>query len=194
MAYEHTLTAAEKRELLRIARASLREWARSGRIPPGRPHRAPLLAPASVHVALRERARPHAETRAESEDTPLYRGVQEAVREAAELAGASGAEGRERGVDIESVLIEIAVLGPRAEVTDLSQIRVGDHGLAVQVGGRRAALLPGAAAEEAHDAAALVSRACERVGADPSAWQSGRARVEIFTVQIAREEGPDAPL
>ena len=45
---EPDLTDDEKRELLRIARATLREHCFSGRIPPGKPHRESLVAPAAV--------------------------------------------------------------------------------------------------------------------------------------------------
>ena len=52
MSYRHQLADDEKRELLRIARATLREHSFSGRIPPGKPHRESLLAPAAVFVTL----------------------------------------------------------------------------------------------------------------------------------------------
>ena len=52
MTYTHRLADDEKRELLRIARATLREHSYSGRIPPGKPHRESLLAPAAVFVTL----------------------------------------------------------------------------------------------------------------------------------------------
>src|SRR5262245_37445169 len=50
--YAHVLADDEKRELLRIARATLREHAFSGRIPPGKPHRESLVTPAAVFVSL----------------------------------------------------------------------------------------------------------------------------------------------
>ena len=82
MAYAHVLTDDEGRELLRIARATIREFADSGRIPPGKPHRASLVAPALVAVRLSRAGgeRGHA---AATEERPLYRAIQEMVVAAA---------------------------------------------------------------------------------------------------------------
>src|SRR5215470_5913651 len=52
--YDHVLSDDEKRELLRIARATLREFLAVGRIPPGAPHKQTLLEPAGVFVTLTE--------------------------------------------------------------------------------------------------------------------------------------------
>lgn len=77
MGYAFDLADDERRELLRIARATLREWVDSGRIPPGKPHRAALVAPATVTVTVDGIAATSAEPR------PLYRAIQEAVVHAA---------------------------------------------------------------------------------------------------------------
>jgi len=82
----HDLAPDERRELLRIARATLREFSDSGRIPPGKPHRASLVAPAIVTVALTERGREVARATT-PEARPLYRGIQEQVVVAAKACG-----------------------------------------------------------------------------------------------------------
>ena len=82
MSYSHTLAPDEIRELLRIARATLREWVDSERIPPGKPHRAALVAPAAVVVGL---TRAGVEVSGVSDrELPLYRAIQEALVAAAE--------------------------------------------------------------------------------------------------------------
>lgn len=78
----HDLAPDERRELLRIARATLREFADSGRIPPGKPHRASLVAPATVGVALTLDGRELARA-AGAVIRPLYRAIQEQVVAAA---------------------------------------------------------------------------------------------------------------
>lgn len=69
----------EQRELLRIARATLREYLDSARIPPGKPHRASLLVPAAVTVRIYRggEAAPACESTAPGADKPLYRAIQE---------------------------------------------------------------------------------------------------------------------
>ena len=43
---------SDRRELLRIARVTLKEWLKSARIPPGAPHRAALLSHAGAFVTV----------------------------------------------------------------------------------------------------------------------------------------------
>lgn len=107
MPYAHDLAPDERRELLRIARATLREYADSQRIPPGKPHRASLVAPAIVTVALAEGGREVA--RATSPDErPLYRGIQEQLVAAAKAAGGPIDDDR---LDELVIAIEIATAG-----------------------------------------------------------------------------------
>ena len=111
MAYEHELTDEERRELLRIARATLREHVRSGRLPPGKPHRDSLLAPAEVITTLLVGETIRGRTTASGEKAPLYRAVQHAV------AGAASGDQRFEPVsegELSDLTIEIAVLGPRS--------------------------------------------------------------------------------
>ena len=58
MTYAYTLAEDETKELLRIARATVKEYLLSGRIPPGAPHRPSLVAPAAVFVTLPPGRRP----------------------------------------------------------------------------------------------------------------------------------------
>jgi AMMECR1 domain-containing protein len=82
VAYGFELASDEQRELLRIARATLREYADSGRIPPGKPHRPSLVGAAQVTVRLRRGDDALGEGVA-TEEQPLYRAIQEQVAAAA---------------------------------------------------------------------------------------------------------------
>ena len=75
--YDHPLADDEKRELLRIARATLREHGYSGRIPPGKPHRESLVAPAAVFVSLHKGDALRGCIGGLEADKPLYRAIQE---------------------------------------------------------------------------------------------------------------------
>lgn len=70
------LTDDDRRELLRIARTTLREMTRLGDIPPGKPHRESLLVPSAVFVALRRGTALRAAAGRFDADEPLYRAVQ----------------------------------------------------------------------------------------------------------------------
>ncbi len=74
-----TLTDDDQRELLRIARITLRERLASGLVPPGRPHRATLLAPATVVLRLLDGAGTRADGQSGTAQLPRYRAVQKAA-------------------------------------------------------------------------------------------------------------------
>lgn len=108
MAYPHLLQPDERRELLRIARATLREYLDSGRIPPGKPHRASLLAPAAVVVRLHRGADQIAVAETAIGERPLYRAIQELAVEAITTGGLDELLTDD---DLIEMHIEIGVLG-----------------------------------------------------------------------------------
>lgn len=108
MEYPHVLQADERRELLRIARATLREYVDSARIPPGKPHRPSLLAPAAVSVRIFRGDTCIASADAPIGDSPLYRAVQE--RAVAAFTGA-GLDDTLTDDDLVALTIEIGVFG-----------------------------------------------------------------------------------
>lgn len=185
MAYDYQLSEEEKRELLRIARSTLREHVRSGWIPPGKPHRKGMLAPGEVIAtliegdALRSRV---GHTR--GEEMPLYRAIQNAVSRAA--VGAGG-QGPVREEEIERLHIEIAVLGPPRRAEGPSDIEPGIHGVAVTLGDHLAVSVPGVALEADLDAEGVLAHTCAQSGADPCAWRETGAVIEVFAAQVFRE-------
>jgi uncharacterized protein len=107
--HAHTLAPDERRELLRIARATVREYLDSGRIPPGKPHRASLLANASVQVTLYRDDALLSSAATGGEERPLYRAVQEV---AVEALTKGGLDAEMTDDDLTAISIEIGVDGP----------------------------------------------------------------------------------
>lgn len=106
MTYPHALTDEEKHELCRIARATLREHCRSGRMPPGKPHRKTLLAEAPAMVILRKDGQVRGRCNDSGAARPVYLAVQEAVVEAA----MSDPKNAVTSEEIPGITIEISVL------------------------------------------------------------------------------------
>lgn len=184
MGYSFTLTDDEKRELLRIARATLKEFLISGRMPPGAPHRASLVAPAGTFVSLHagEKLRGCVGTVADS--TPLYRAIQEMA------IAAANRDPRFEPVTLEELsllTIEVSVLGERCRVTSAEEIQVGKHGICLSLSGRRGLLLPQVATEHGWDAMTFLHRTCEKAGVGLDAWRDPDAVVEVFTAQVFDE-------
>jgi len=171
----------ERREVLRIARATLKEYLATGSLPPGAPHRAALVAPASVFVTLRQGSalRGCVGTMA---DLPLYRAVQDMAVAAATRDPRFSPVSRD---ELTLLTIEVSVLGPRKKVASPAEVQVGTHGVVVSTRERRGLLLPQVATENGWDAATFVERCCEKAGLPRDAWRE--ATIEVFTAQVFEE-------
>jgi AmmeMemoRadiSam system protein A len=173
-----SLDAHERSELLRIARVNLKEWLRSGRTPPGAPHRASLRAPSGAHVALELDGAPRGALGRLEPEKPLYATVGELT-----IAVATRDPGFPplRFEQLPRTRISIAVLSePRRIEHPPDDIELGVHGVLVSDGSRRAFLLPHVAVERGWDSASLLAEACRLAGLPDGAWRDA-AKVEVFT-------------
>jgi len=179
--YAHVLADDEKRELLRIARATLREHGYSGRIPPGKPHRESLVAPAAVFVSLHKDGELRGCIGSIEADRPLYRAIQEMA------IAAATRDPRFSPLDpdeLEGTEIEISVLGGARHVHGPGEVTIGEDGLWVEGHGRRGLLLPQVAPEAGWDAATLLERTCHKAGLPPDAWKDPEVTVWAFGAQV----------
>jgi uncharacterized protein len=184
MAYDFVLGPDEKREILRIARATVSEFLCAGRIPPGRPHRRSLLANAGAFVTLRAGEDLRGCIGTQTEDAPLYRAVQE-------MAVAAATRDPRfpplRLDEIDSITIEVSVLGGRVVIRDAREIEIGIHGLAISCRGQRGLLLPQVASESGWSAEEFLGRVCSKAQLPADAWRAPEATVERFTAQVFAE-------
>lgn len=181
MTYTHQLADDEKRELLRIARATLREHSFSGRIPPGKPHRESLLAPAAVFVTLHRDDALRGCIGTVDEEKPLYRAVQEMA------VAAATRDPRFPAVDpdeVDDLQIEISVLGAARKIAGPDDLVIGQDGVRIDAGGRRGLLLPQVAPEAGWDASTLLAKTCAKAGLPEDAWRQADAQVVAFGAQV----------
>jgi AmmeMemoRadiSam system protein A len=179
--YDHPLADDEKRELLRIARATLREHLDTGRIPPGKPHRPSLLLPAAVFVSLHLDHALRGCIGLVEARTPLFRAVQEMAVAAATRDPRFSPLTED---ELEAVELEISVLSHARSVRGPDEIEIGKHGLVVEAHGRRGLLLPQVAAEAGWDAPTLLARTCVKAGLPADTWQRADARITAFEAQV----------
>jgi AmmeMemoRadiSam system protein A len=185
MPYSFVLTDDEKRELLRIARATLREYFHTGRIPPGKPHRDSLTAEAGVFVSLHREGTLRGCIGTQQETTPLYKIVQEMTITAASR------DPRFEPVDedeIEDIEIEISVLGAPQPLRSTDDIEIGVHGLSIEHDGRRGLLLPQVATKNGWDAKTFLAEVCRKAGLAEDAWKQPGAVVYAFPAQVFNDE------
>jgi AmmeMemoRadiSam system protein A len=185
MAYTDAINESDKRELLRIARITLREYAYAQQIPPGKPHRESLLKDANVFVTLKRGKALRGCIGNVDSTLPLYRAVQE-MAIAAATRDPRFAEVTDEELD--HLEIELSVLGERAPVSGPGDIKVGRDGLMIELGGRRGLLLPQVASERGWDTEAFLAALCEKAGLPAESWSNGEAKIERFSAQVFGED------
>ena len=183
--YAHVLADDEKRELLRIARATLREHGYSGRIPPGKPHRESLVAPAAVFVSLHRGGDLRGCIGSIEAERPLYRAVQEMA------VAAASRDPRFSPLDpdeLDGTEIEISVLGGARRIAGPDDVTIGTDGVWIEGHGRRGLLLPQVAPDAGWDAPTLIQKTCHKAGLPPDAWHDPDVKLWAFGAQVFSDQ------
>ena len=89
--------------------------------------------------------------------------------------------------ELSALELEISALTPEQEITDITAIDVGRHGLIIEQGHRRGLLLPQVAAEYGWDRETFLDHTCLKAGLPAGAWRTG-ARIFIFEAQVFAEK------
>ncbi|MCU1280544.1 MAG: hypothetical protein JWM53_4090 [bacterium] len=173
----------DQRELLRIARATLREYLTTGFMPPGAPHRKSLLEPRGAFVTIHTGGQLRGCIGRVDADTPLYLAVEQ-------LAVAAATRDPRfdplRAEELPETRVEISVLSP-LEPGNPEEVEIGKHGLVVTRGARRGLLLPQVAVEHKLDRDQFLDETCAKAGLPPGAWKEPGTTLEMFTAEVFRE-------
>lgn len=84
--------------------------------------------------------------------------------------------------------IEISVLSPLEEVTDVSTIEVGVHGLVIQDAAHSGLLLPQVATEQGWDRDTFLEHTCLKAGLPPDSWKRDGVVILKFTAEVFGEQ------
>jgi uncharacterized protein len=185
------LEESDRRELLRIARATLREFLATGYMPPGAPHRKSLLLPAGAFVSVYVDGELRGCMGRVDADTPLYLAVEQLA-----VAAATRDPRFEplRMEELKQTRLEISVLSAVA-ATAADDIEIGRHGLVITRGPRRGLLLPQVAVKHGFTRAQFLDETCAKAGLASGAWQEAGTTIESFTAEVFAEsqDGGDPP-
>ncbi len=88
---------------------------------------------------------------------------------------------------------EISVLSPLRRVTDIKQIRVGQHGLVIRKGDYEGLLLPQVPTEQGWDKRTFLEETCLKAGLPPQTWQDEDADLFMFSALVFGEHAPPEP-
>lgn len=89
---------------------------------------------------------------------------------------------------------EISVLSPLRRVTDVKQIKVGQHGLVMKRGDREGLLLPQVPTEQGWDRKTFLEQTCVKAGLAESAWQDEETDIFQFTALVFGEHRSPEPM
>ncbi|HVO62674.1 MAG TPA: AmmeMemoRadiSam system protein B [Terriglobales bacterium] len=79
---------------------------------------------------------------------------------------------------------EISVLSPLRRVTDLRQIKVGQHGLLMKNGDHQGVLLPQVPVEEKWDRQTFLEQTCVKAGMRGGCWKDDDTDIFMFTAVV----------
>jgi uncharacterized protein len=178
-----TLDDNDKRELLRIARATLREYLSTGFMPPGAPHRRSLLEPRGAFVTIFVGGELRGCIGRVDADTPLYLAVEQLTVSAATRDPRFDPL---RAEELAETRLEISVLSP-PQAGKPDEIEIGTHGLVITKGVRRGLLLPQVAVEHGFDRERFLDETCAKAGLPPGAWKDPSTTLQLFTADVFRE-------
>lgn len=88
--------------------------------------------------------------------------------------------------ELPDIDIEISVLSPLRQITDVNEIEVGRHGIFIMKGRNRGVLLPQVATDHGFDRDTFLAETCIKADLPEDAWQNG-ASIYIFEAEIFGE-------
>ena len=180
---EFTLTAEEKADLLKMARAALTEFlTHQAEIPDGS-GREKFRSPRGAFVTLTKRGDLRGCIGYMEPILPLGQAV---IRTAIFAATEDPRFSPVTASELKDLRIEISVLTPVRPITDPHLVKVGTHGIIVEQGGFRGVLLPQVPVENGWDRETFLDQGCVKAGLPPDAWRRG-AKISVFEAIVFHE-------
>lgn len=93
--------------------------------------------------------------------------------------------------EFNKVEVEISVLTPFEQVTDVNDIKIGTHGLLIVHGRNQGLLLPQVPVEQGWNRQEFLESTCLKAGLPPDAWNEKQARLFSFSAQVFHEPGKE---
>ncbi|MFZ1086219.1 MAG: AmmeMemoRadiSam system protein B [Terracidiphilus sp.] len=180
-----SLTDAEKRELLTLARKSVEHVVQQGDA---------YDPPASASTALNQERgafttlHKNGDLRGCIGYTSAIKPLYITVRDTATLAAMRDPRfSQVAAEELPSLDYEISVLSPLRRVTDIQQIRIGKHGLLMKNGDSEGLLLPQVPTEQKWDRQTFLEQTCRKAGMNANCWKDDDTDIFSFTAVVFNE-------
>lgn len=172
-----SLSADEKKELLRLARQTVERYVREKKVPEYDTANPNFLSERGAFVTLKKKGELRGCIGYIEPVSPLFR----AVIQCAVYAASEDPRFEPVGpAELKDLEYEISVLTPLVKIQDPKTVQVGKHGLVMAMSGRRGVLLPQVPVENGWGREEYLAQACLKAGLPSDAWKKG---AEIFTFE-----------
>jgi len=178
------LTEEEKRELLSLARKAIEVYLETGNLLSFEPENPKFRQPAGAFVTIKENQGLRGCIGFAEPILPL---AQTIIQAAVYAATQDPRFPPLRKSELPKIEIEISVLGPLQPVANVSEIKVGQHGLIIKLSGRSGLLLPQVATEYQWDRQTFLQELCRKAGLPDNAWKNSQARLLKFEAVVFHE-------
>jgi AmmeMemoRadiSam system protein A len=175
------LSAADKKLLLQMARASIEAHLLDKPLPALKEVPRSLCEPRGAFVSLHRKGQLRGCIGYLEAVKPLGQTVREMAASAAFHDPRFRPLGKEELADLE---VEISVLSPMQLVKNIDDIQVGTHGLYIVQGMCRGLLLPQVATEYKWDRLTFLGQTCCKAGLPTNAWKEPDTKIYLFTAEI----------
>lgn len=95
--------------------------------------------------------------------------------------------------ELPEIEYEVSVLSPLRRVTDIKQIKVGEHGLVMRKGDREGLLLPQLPVEQHWDRKTFLEQTCVKADLPANAWKDEDTDIFMFTALVFGDTTPSTP-
>jgi AmmeMemoRadiSam system protein B/AmmeMemoRadiSam system protein A len=182
---EFSLTKAEKKKLLSIARSSIEATLSGKPLPRFDVTEPDLKTHAGAFVTLRRSGDLRGCIGRLVGDKPLY----EVVSRMAVAAATEDTRFRSVSLsELQNIDIEISVLSPLKKMSNLKELELGKHGIYIAKGMRAGCFLPQVADETGWSKEEFLNRCCtDKAGLETNAWKKD-ADVFLFTAEVFSEK------
>ena len=180
-----SLSEQDKSELIALARKSVEHVVQTGEAyEPPASEGAALNQERGAFVTLKESGDLRGCIGYTSAVKPLYM----TVRDTATLAAMRDPRFRPVTIaELPSLEYEISVLSPLRRVTDVQQIRIGQHGLLMKSGNDEGLLLPQVPVEQKWDLPTFLEQTCAKAGMRAGCWKDEDTDIFSFTAIVFGE-------
>ncbi|HMK49843.1 MAG TPA: AmmeMemoRadiSam system protein B [Thermodesulfovibrionales bacterium] len=179
--FREPFTEAERRELLSLARDAISDYVVHGKVTEKEIKNPKFLADGAVFVTIKEDSSLRGCIGHVRAVMPLYQSI---IKNAVAASSSDPRFPPMKKEELKDAELEISILSPLAPVNNISDIKVGKHGLVIRKGYQSGLLLPQVASEYGWDRETFLRQLCKKAGLPDDSWKD--ADLYSFTAEIIK--------